>query len=178
MMRKLKRTLASVVVLVLAAAIAWVYAEIKGSNTQPSDDVPSNAEGPYEVERVVDGDTLKINDSSDEVTIRLIGVDTPETKHPNKGVECWGPEATDLMEDLAEGENVFLEDDDTQETVDRYDRRLAYVWKKDGTLLNLEMITQGAGREYTYDKPYKYVESFKSAESDARKNSLGLWGNC
>lgn len=177
MMRKLKRTVVSIIVLVLAAAAAWVYAEIKGG-TEPAEAVPSNAEGPYKVTRVVDGDTLKIKDSSDEVTIRLIGVDTPETKHPNKGVECWGPEATNLMEDLAEGQDVFLETDDTQESVDRYDRRLAYVWKDDGTLLNLEMITQGAGREYTYDKPYEYVDTFKSAESEARKNNLGLWEKC
>lgn len=176
-MRKLKRTLVSVIVLVIAAAAAWVYAEFKGGG-KPSDEVPSSAEGPYKVARIVDGDTLKIEDSSDETTVRLIGVDTPETKHPSKGVECWGPEATELMEDLAEGEKVFLESDDTQESVDRYDRRLAYVWKSDGTLLNLEMIAQGAGREYTYDKPYEYVDTFKSAESDARENNLGLWEKC
>lgn len=176
-MRTLKRTGSAIAALLVVAAMVWGYINFTGDDA-PADEVPSEAEGPYSVARVVDGDTLKVTEATEEITVRLIGVDTPETKHPDKGVECWGPEATELMEDLADGADVYLETDDSQGSSDRYDRRLAYVWKSDGTLLNLEMINRGAGKEYTYDKPYTYVKSFKSAQKTAQSQGLGLWGSC
>lgn len=176
-MRALKRGGSVIAALVVIAAAVWGYSSFTGAHA-PADEVPAAAEGPYSVARVVDGDTLTVSAAAEELTVRLIGIDTPETRHPGKGVECWGPEATELMEDLAAGTEVYLEADDSQGATDRYDRQLAYVWRADGTLLNLEMITRGAGKEYTYDKPYRYVRSFKAAQRTAQDQGLGLWGAC
>ena len=94
----------------------------------------------YTVSSIVDGDTIKISDSWDQYTIRLIGIDTPETKDPRKEVECFGEEATLHLTKLIENQNLILKSDSTQDDIDRYGRLLRYVFLEDGTNINLEMI--------------------------------------
>jgi micrococcal nuclease len=112
----------------------------------------------YKVKRVVDGDTLFLANGE---YVRLIGVDTPETKHPEKPVEYFGEEACSFTKKLAEGKEARLEYDQTRR--DRYGRILAYVYLLDGTLLNAEIIKQGYGFDYT-KYPFKYMGEFGKYE--------------
>jgi len=121
------------------------------------------------VKRVIDGDTLLL--ANDE-RVRLIGVDTPETKHPQKPVEHFGKEAYLFTKSMVEGKEVRLEYD--QQRRDKYGRLLAYVYLMDGTFLNAEIIKQGYGFAYTRF-PFKYLEEFRRYEREARENRKGLW---
>ena len=120
--------------------------------------------------RVVDGDTIVLDGQE---TIRLIGVDTPETKDPRKPVEAFGQEAYEFTKGLVEGKKVRLEYD--QERIDKYGRTLAYVYLDDGTFVNAQIILQGYGHAYTAF-PFKYMENFRGYERMARERGLGLWG--
>lgn len=132
----------------------------------------------YPVTQVVDGDTIKVLLNGQTETIRLIGLDTPETVDPRKVVQCFGKEASNKAKELLYGKNVILEADNTQGERDKYDRLLRYVFLEDGTLFNKLMISEGYAHEYTYDSnPYKYQLDFKAAEKEARENSRGLWNS-
>lgn len=119
--------------------------------------------------RVVDGDTIVL-DSNERV--RLIGVDTPETVHPSKPVEFFGKEASAFTKRTVEGKKVRLEYD--WQRKDKYGRTLAYVYLSDGTFLNAEIIKQGYGHAYT-KFPFKYLETFRKYEREAREQGRGLW---
>lgn len=132
----------------------------------------------YTVVDVVDGDTVKIRIASETYTVRLIGVDTPETVHPNKDVECYGKEASDELKQLLEGESVYIDFDESQDEQDRYGRLLLYIWRaKDDLFINEHMISDGFAYEYTYNTSYYYQPEFKFAETAARNLSKGLWGS-
>jgi endonuclease YncB( thermonuclease family) len=129
----------------------------------------------YSVTDVVDGDTIKVNISGTQETLRLIGIDTPETVDPRKPVQCFGREASNKAKELLFGKKVRIEKDATQGELDKYGRTLAYVYRDDGLFYNKYMIEQGYAHEYTYNTPYKYQAEFETAEKYARKNLLGLW---
>lgn len=130
---------------------------------------------PYPVTRVVDGDTIKINLAGKTETVRLLGIDTPETVDPRKPVQCYGKEASDHLNTLLSGKSVQLETDDSQGKRDKYDRLLAYIWLG-GKLINQQMVSDGFAFEYTYNLPYKYQQQFNEAQNSARSQNLGLWG--
>ena len=90
-------------------------------------------------------------------------------------VECFGREASNKAKELLFGEEVMIETDPTQGTLDKYGRTLAYVFLKDGTNFNKYMIEQGYGHEYTYRAPYRYQAEFKQAQLLAREQERGLW---
>ena len=123
------------------------------------------------VERVVDGDTIIVEGVG---RVRLIGVDTPETVHPNRPVEFFGKEASAFTKRLLEGKRVRLEYD--QERTDRYGRTLAYVYLADGTFVNAEIIRRGYGHAYTRFA-FRYMDEFRQFEREARNNRRGLWGD-
>ena len=131
--------------------------------------VLSNAQNVVRTERVVDGDTLLLTNGE---YVRLIGVDTPETKHPRKPVEYFGKEAYLFTKRIVEGKEVRLEYDQTRR--DRYGRILAYVYLMDGTFLNAEIIKQGYGFAYV-KYPFKYMEEFRQYEREARESRSGMW---
>jgi micrococcal nuclease len=112
-------------------------------------------------------------DTTAKLKVRLIGVDTPETKDPRKPVQYFGKEATAFTQRLVEGKRVRLEYD--QQRVDKYGRTLAYVYLDDGTFVNAEIIRQGYGFAYTRF-PFRYLEQFRQWERDARESGRGLWG--
>lgn len=128
----------------------------------------------YEVEKVVDGDTVRLKEIG---TVRLIGVDTPETVHPTKKVECFGIEASNKMKEIVDGNKVRIELDKTQGEKDRYGRYLVYLFTFDNTFVNLDLIREGYAYEYTYSSNYKYQTEFKAAQTYAKENLLGLWGS-
>lgn len=129
----------------------------------------------YDVIRVVDGDTLHIMKGGEEVTLRLIGMNTPETVDPRTTVQCFGHEASDKAKELLTGKKVRLETDPSQDTLDKYGRTLGYIYLPDGTMYNEWMIRHGYAYEYTYHSAYKYQTEFKAAQKYAEDNELGLW---
>ncbi len=141
--------------------------------------------GPYRVVKVVDGDTVAVDIEGKSTTLRLIGLDTPETVDPRTTVQCFGREASDEAKRLLTGTSVHLEYDPSQGlpssakasegTVDKYNRTLAYIYMEDGALFNEYMIAEGFGHEYTYGTPYTYQARFKAAEESARAQKKGLW---
>lgn len=104
-------------------------------------------------------------------TIRLIGIDTPETVDPRKPVQCFGGEASNKAKELLSGKKVRIEKDSTQGDRDKYGRLLTYIYREDGLFFNKYMIEQGYAYEYTYDTPYKYQAEFKEAEKYARESA-------
>ena len=127
------------------------------------------------VVRDIDGDTIVVFYQGVTTTIRLIGVDTPETVDPKKPAECFGEEASQETKSLVNGAQVRLEFDPSQGMKDVYGRTLAYVYLADGTLLDKFLIAQGYGHEYTYKTPYEYQSEFKVAQASAKTDQLGLW---
>lgn len=135
------------------------------------------------VDRVVDGDTVKVTLDGIQVSVRLIGINTPETVKPDSPVECFGPEASAFATSLLDGQRVVLELDDTQGYYDRYDRLLAYVWRvqPDGTLrlFNEEAVAGGFAYERQYsDVPYAWKDALSAAERSAQSKARGLWSAC
>lgn len=132
----------------------------------------------YKVLKVIDGDTINVEIESKSNTIRLIGIDTPETVDPRKPVQCFGKEASNKAKELLTGKNVILESDTTQGDKDKYDRLLRYVYLEDGTSVNKFMISEGYAHEYTYQSnPYKYQVEYIKAEQQARESKKGLWAD-
>ena len=128
----------------------------------------------YKVVRVIDGDTVKIDYNGRHTNVRLIGVDTPETVHPNKPVEAYGKEASNFTKNLLLGESVYLRFD--AERTDTYDRLLAYLYRTpDGLFVNLEIVRQGYGHAYT-QFPFKHMELFRYYGNRARTAGKGLYG--
>lgn len=129
----------------------------------------------FDVESVVDGDTIKVSMNGKVETLRLIGIDTPETKDPRKPVQCFGAEASRKATELLAGQKVRLEADASQGERDKYGRLLRYVWRTDGLFFNDWMIRNGYAFEYTYNTPYQYQAIFKEAQRHAADKDLGLW---
>lgn len=129
----------------------------------------------YSVTDVVDGDTVKVNINGTIETLRLIGLDTPETVDPRKEVQCFGKEASNKGKELLTGKKVRLEKDSTQGDKDKYGRTLAYIYTESGIFYNKYMIEQGYAHEYTYNSAYKYQAEFKQAQKNAEANKVGFW---
>jgi micrococcal nuclease len=155
-------------------------ASILASTSTPAPATPASKSQPtglYSVTKVVDGDTITVDLDGKATTLRLIGINTPETVDPRKPVECFGKEASDKAKTLFSGKQVRLEADPTQGELDKYQRLLRYVFLPDGTNFNKLMIEQGYAYEYTYNIPYKYQVEFKQAEQEARAAKRGLWAD-
>ena len=133
----------------------------------------------YAVTHVRDGDTVEIISDGNELPVRLIGVDTPESVHPTKPTECYGSEASNYTKSRLLNKEIGIELDASQGEYDSTDegRLLAYVYI-DGKNYNLELIKEGYALEYTYDTPYKYQSEFKLAQTEAINSNKGLWGAC
>ncbi len=124
----------------------------------------------------VDGDTLVVRfDDGTEATVRLLAVDTPETKHPTVGVECFGPEASAYTHRRLLGVRVAIELD--VEAHDRYGRLLAHVWI-DGHRYADELLALGLAELYVLPPNGEYARTQLRLELDARRRGVGLWGAC
>ena len=159
-----------VVGLVLLLTLLRLLTESGGPPSNPE----SLSEGIYQIERVVDGDTLILQGNT---RVRLIGADTPETVKPNHPVEPYGPEATEFTKRFIEdaGGEVRLQMD--RERKDGFDRFLAYVFVDD-RMLNEELIRAGlatARTEFNYSPSMK--RRFRQAEDEAKAAKLGIWSS-
>ncbi len=149
---------------------------------------PSGRRGAYEAKRgrivrVVDGDTVRVRlrGGGREVTVRLIGIDTPETKRPGSPIECGGPEATANLERLAliSAGRVTLDTDETQDVTDRYGRLLAYVRNGHGVDLAAAQLRAGWAGTYVYgNEPFQRHGAYATAQAAARARNTGVWNAC
>lgn len=131
----------------------------------------------HRVIRVVDGDTVKVDIDGGE-SVRIIGIDTPETVHPDKPTECGGQEATAAARALLDGKRVAVVFDASQGRRDRYGRLLAYLDIPQSGDFGEAMLRKGHAKEYTYADPYQRRETYRSAEQQARAAGRGVWGSC
>jgi micrococcal nuclease len=131
-----------------------------------------------EVVRVVDGDTLVIRVSGREERVRLIGIDTPETVHPQRAVECFGREASAHTSRLiGPGTAIRLVHD--VERTDRFGRTLAYLYRlDDGLFVNLALVLDGYAQVATFPPNVAHAEDFLAAQREARDAGRGLWSAC
>ena len=126
-----------------------------------------------QVVRVIDGDTIEVFIGGKTYKVRYIGIDTPETKDPQKGVEWMGPEAAAKNEELVGGKVVGLEKDVSE--TDRYGRLLRYVWVGN-LMVNAELVRLGYAQVSTYPPDVKYADLFLQLQREAREAGRGLWG--
>ncbi|MBQ4431583.1 MAG: thermonuclease family protein, partial [Synergistaceae bacterium] len=173
-------------ILVIIAAIAVYFFGGQGipdlgQNTPVEQDDSGFVMGT--VTRVVDGDTAEITVDGAKRRVRFLGVDTPETVHPNKPVQFFGPEASAFTKESLTGKRVWLEYDKNPQ--DRYSRHLAYIWTAKPKSINTETIRRdmfnakmllGGYAKVMIIKPNnRYAQQFKEFEAEARNLRRGLW---
>ncbi len=165
----------------------------KGPNALESLEIRRNTVYKAKIERVIDGDTAVISFIFDDgkkylkERVRFLGVDTPETVHPNKPVQYYGKEASNFTKQTLEGKTVWLQTD--VGVKDRYDRMLAYVWLKQPTekqlddesairkyMFNAILLSGGYAQLMTVQPNSRYANIFVHIQREAREQKLGLWG--
>lgn len=133
--------------------------------------------GPYTIDYVVDGDTIRVFIDDESIYIRFIGIDTPESVHPDeeKNTDEGSVSSDYLKEILDDSQAVYLEYD--EELTDYYGRTLAYVYLEDmETMLQEVLLSDGYAITYTFEPNTKYADLFLEYEEYAANNNLGLWG--
>lgn len=155
---------------------AWVELDTTQAPL-PAEELPDVASpSAYKVVSVVDGDTIKVELGVTPTTVRIVGIDTPETVDPRRPVECLGREASQAMDELVTGKYVRLEADSTQADRDRYGRLLRFVFLDDGTDVGLRLLEQGYAQESLYSStPHRYHQAYLDAQARAQSEQLGLW---
>jgi micrococcal nuclease len=133
---------------------------------------------PQRVLRVVDGDTVEVAYRGSAVSVRVIGIDTPETVHPSEPVECGGPQASAMAARLLSGARVRLAFDRSQGRTDAYGRTLAYLEAPGVGDFGLAMIRSGRAAEYTYDTAYARQPRYLAAQRTAQAHHRGVWDRC
>ncbi|MFH1291893.1 MAG: thermonuclease family protein [bacterium] len=123
------------------------------------------------VSRVIDGDTIILADGG---TVRYIGINAPESVHPDLPVQCFGKQASDENKKLVQGKKVRLLKDISDK--DKYGRLLRYVFVDD-IHINEYLVKNGYARANTYLPDVKYQNQLKQAQAQAKKDKLGLWAD-
>jgi len=143
-----------------------------------SNDSVSASPNSATVKEVVDGDTIEIAIGGKTERVRLIGINTPETKHPTKGVECFGPEASAYTEQLLpEGTALRVERD--VEARDKYGRLLLYVYiANSNVFVNLDLVMNGYARPMVFEPNTAHMADFSQAATQAELRNVGLWQAC
>jgi len=169
-------TRAVVVAIVIAAASFagwWLGRQDPGATADTS--VPGPSRFAAVVTEPVDGDTVHVRTARGDETVRFLGVNTPETHHPTKGVECFGPEAAAFTDRELTGRRVELELD--VEHRDKYGRLLAYVIV-DGRRFNDVLLARGYARLLIIPPNGVHGRTMLEEELAARRAHRGLWGAC
>ena len=182
------------VIIVAVIGAAWWFgpgrdrdaccAGASSERTAPATDFPARPAGAFAVTvaSVWDGDTLRArvaspNDlipTTDEMRVRLIGIDTPEVSDP---AECWSAEATAHLKALApEGAVLWASFD--ADPLDRYERYLLYLWTEDGRFINHELVATGDAETLTVAPNDEYAVLLAAAEQKARASGAGQWDAC
>ncbi|CAJ1003856.1 SPBc2 prophage-derived endonuclease YokF [Brevibacillus aydinogluensis] len=153
-----------------SAVEATTSAPTTAVSTQQSEAVPARIQA--KVTDVVDGDTFKVTINGKEETVRMLLIDTPETKHPQKPVQPFGPEASKFTKDLLTGKTVELEKDVSEQ--DKYGRLLAYVYV-DGQSVQEKLLEKGLARVAVYPPDVKNVDKYRDIQEKAQKAGVGIW---
>ena len=169
--RRLARLMLTALTVGSITATLTICARAVTSTQRPFAAVPT-------IVSVVDGDTVHVRIGRSVETVRLIGIDTPETKDPRRPVGCYGPEASARTHALLPvGTQVTLTTD--AEPRDTYGRLLAYVVRiDDGTFINLTLAAEGFADVLTIPPNTAHTAEFRSAVDAARGAGLGLWSAC
>lgn len=167
------------IIVVIVAIVAWLF----GNETLTQNDTGNSDIVAAVVVRAVDGDTAVVRVDGQEKRVRFLGVDTPETVHPNKLVQFYGKEASNFTKESLNGRKVWLEYDENPQ--DRYGRHLAYIWLKNPNTINESTIREnmfnaklllGGYAKVMIIKPNRRYESeFKKFQDEARRARLGVW---
>ncbi|MFI5055686.1 MAG: thermonuclease family protein [Actinomycetota bacterium] len=178
MLQLVRTFLAIPLVLLLACTAATVT--VTGDRRAPVSPSPSSASNARKalatVTRVVDGDTAHVLFRGRDVTVRFIGVDTPETVAPGQPIECYGPAASHFTTRQLTGRRIRLEFD--VDRIDPFGRTLAYSWMRDGSMFNETLVRRGFATVATYPPDTRYVQRFETAQRAAKAAERGLWGAC
>jgi micrococcal nuclease len=170
--RSHQRELWAIVAILLIALLRW-WCGGDGSQERNRFDDPALAPGVYEVDRVVDGDTLDLRQP--HYRIRLQGVDTPETVRPDWPVEPWAPEASAFAKEFVDEARGRVRVEIDGETRDKYGRHLAFIWNGE-RMLNEELVRKGLARAtLQYDFGIRKKDLLRDAERKAKKEHLGIW---
>ncbi len=137
---------------------------------------PQVAASDYTVTKTIDGDTIQVKMGDKTETVRLIGVDTPETHDPRKSVQCFGQKAAAKTHEWLYNKQVRLETDPNDSDRDKYGRLLRYVYV-DNMLVNKQLISEGYAFAYVVF-PFTKLDKFRQAEAEARAANRGLWASC
>lgn len=177
-----KRFLTKKNISLCTAAIVAIMAVAQQAGILPqtgsiADKASQNQPGLYSIDHFVDGDTIAVNMNGKTESVRMIGIDTPETHKPNSPVQCYGPAASAYTKNLIGSNKVRLEADSQNTNRDRYNRLLRYVYLPDGRLVANELLTHGYAFAYT-QFPFSKTDAFVAAEASAKAANAGLWGNC
>lgn len=131
----------------------------------------------YQIVEVYDGDTVAVRMGGNIEKVRLIGIDTPETKDPRKPVQCFGPEASAYTHTLLTGKRIRLQADPYSTNRDRYDRLLRYAYLEDGTFYNALLVQKGYAKAYV-GFPFKHKQAFTTYQKQAQETKQGMWQAC
>lgn len=132
--------------------------------------IPREEAFSLQVKRAIDGDTIELEDGR---KVRYIGINTPESVDPRRGVQCFGKEASAFNRELVEGRAVRLEKDVSE--TDKYGRLLRFVYLEDGTFVNERLVSEGYAAASPYAPDISKKDFFKAAEMKARQEGRGLW---
>jgi micrococcal nuclease len=167
-------------VVALSAVAACGAGPAATGGQQPDEQAgdPARAGVLAEVDHVIDGDTIAVELGGRAETVRFIGIDAPEKPGGLRPEECYGAEATERLRALLpEGSSVRLLGD--EESYDRYDRLLGYVYRAgDDLFLNLDLVRGGYAAAFRYEPNTWFADELGAAERDARRDGAGLWGTC
>jgi micrococcal nuclease len=173
-------------ILLLLCVGSWFYPLDRGLALESPAAVPTNPPNAItclprsssvikaRVSKVIDGDTIEITYKGKNYRVRYIGIDTPESVHPNRPVEPFGKEAAAKNKELVSGKEVYLIRDVSQ--TDKYGRLLRYVIA-DGIFVNYELVKQGYAYAVTYPPDVACAEAFLAAQRAAQAAGRGLWGS-
>jgi micrococcal nuclease len=125
------------------------------------------------VTQIVDGDTIEVDLQGRRERVWYIGIDRPETTHPTRGVESYGPEAAEANRRLVQGRMVRLEFD--IQPRDQDGRLLAYFYVGE-VMVNAELVRQGYALLSTFPPNVTHEALFVRLQREAREAKRGLWG--
>lgn len=175
-----RRQLFSLVMLVIIFVLAYLLVTHVSGDwfKNGTKQLQQNQPGLYTINHYVDGDTIAVNMNGSVETIRMIGVDTPETHRPNTPVQCYGPEAAAHTQAvISKFGKVRLQADPLDTNRDRYGRLLRYVYLPDGSLVDEQIIQQGYGFAYL-SFPFTKKAQFAVDQQTAQASKIGLWAAC
>ncbi len=181
-MHKRNKALYGYLLLVLIALTNWFINSNKKPVQQtiiPAQEITATPSATIAT-KVIDGDTIDISTGQ---KVRYIGIDTPETKDPKKGKQCFGEEATAINKQLVEGKTIRIEKDVSE--TDRYGRLLRYVYVTDPNstnsaeiFVNEYLVKEGYAYAVTFPPDVKYNKYFRELQEEAMRLKKGLWGKC